>query len=124
MTIHVCCTSYAKVNPPCALLEQAAKWRVPASMINSLPDDGSSDAKSAGTPGSPSSLTIPSPAPRKNSYSSSVSKGSKNPDDSGVVRGVALKIIPKKRVKGNEAAVWGEMNVLKGLDHENIVRAA
>ena len=37
---------------------------------------------------------------------------------------MALKIIPKKKVKGNEAAVWGEMEVLKGLDHENIVRAA
>jgi hypothetical protein len=35
---------------------------------------------------------------------------------------VALKVIPKKKVKGNEAAVWGEMDVLKGLDHPNIVR--
>jgi calcium/calmodulin-dependent protein kinase I len=36
---------------------------------------------------------------------------------------VALKIIPKKKVKGNESAVWGEMEVLKGLDHPNIVRS-
>lgn len=36
---------------------------------------------------------------------------------------VALKVIPKKKVKGNEAAVWGEMEVLKGLDHPNIVRS-
>lgn len=35
---------------------------------------------------------------------------------------VALKVIPKKKVKGNEEAVWGEMEVLKGLDHPNIVR--
>ncbi|KAL1746139.1 kinase-like domain-containing protein [Schizophyllum fasciatum] len=35
---------------------------------------------------------------------------------------VALKIIPKKKVKGNEASVWGEMDVLKGLDHPNIVK--
>ncbi|KAL1717770.1 kinase-like domain-containing protein [Schizophyllum commune] len=35
---------------------------------------------------------------------------------------VALKIIPKKKVKGNEASVWGEMEVLKGLDHPNIVK--
>lgn len=35
---------------------------------------------------------------------------------------VALKMIPKKKVKGNEASVWGEMEVLKGLDHPNIVR--
>jgi calcium/calmodulin-dependent protein kinase I len=33
-----------------------------------------------------------------------------------------LKIIPKKKVKGNEESVWGEMDVLKGLDHPNIVR--
>lgn len=34
---------------------------------------------------------------------------------------VALKVIPKKKVKGNEEAVWGEMEVLRGLDHPNIV---
>lgn len=34
---------------------------------------------------------------------------------------VALKVIPKKRVKGNESVVWGEMEVLRGLDHPNIV---
>lgn len=33
---------------------------------------------------------------------------------------VALKVIPKKRVKGNESVVWGEMEVLKGLDHPHI----
>jgi calcium/calmodulin-dependent protein kinase I len=33
-----------------------------------------------------------------------------------------LKIIAKKKVKGNEASVWGEMEVLKGLDHPNIVK--
>ncbi|THH15084.1 hypothetical protein EW146_g5326, partial [Bondarzewia mesenterica] len=32
-----------------------------------------------------------------------------------IARDVALKIIPKKKVKGNEANVWGEMEVLKGL---------
>ena len=42
--------------------------------------------------------------------------------DSGITRDVALKVIPKKKVKGNEASVWGEMDVLKGLDHPNIVR--
>ncbi|PFH46839.1 hypothetical protein AMATHDRAFT_68963 [Amanita thiersii Skay4041] len=41
---------------------------------------------------------------------------------SGVTKEVALKIIPKKKVKGNEASVWGEMEVLKGLDHPNIVK--
>lgn len=40
---------------------------------------------------------------------------------SGVTVDVALKVIPKKKVKGNEDSVWGEMEVLKGLDHKNIV---
>ncbi|KAA1476373.1 Pkinase-domain-containing protein [Dentipellis sp. KUC8613] len=43
-------------------------------------------------------------------------------EDSGITREVALKVIPKKKVKGNEASVWGEMEVLKGLDHPNIVK--
>lgn len=90
-------------------------------MLNSLPRTGSSDGKKAGTPTSPA-LSIPSAATRKGSASSLISKSPKNADDSGVVRNVALKVIPKKKVKGNEAAVWGEIDVLKGLDHENIVR--
>ena len=32
-----------------------------------------------------------------------------------------MKVIPKKKVKESEASVWGEMEVLKGLDHPNIV---
>jgi calcium/calmodulin-dependent protein kinase I len=39
-----------------------------------------------------------------------------------VTREVALKGIPKKKVKGNEESVWSEMRVLQGLDHPNIVR--
>jgi calcium/calmodulin-dependent protein kinase I len=31
---------------------------------------------------------------------------------SGERREVALKVIPKKKVKGNESAVWGEMEVI------------
>lgn len=53
------------------------------------------------------------------SRSSSLGPGDKTP--SGITKEVALKIIPKKKVKGNEASVWGEMDVLKGLDHPNIV---
>ena len=41
--------------------------------------------------------------------------------DSGIVKDVALKVIPKKKVKEDEASVWGEMEVLKGLNHPNIV---
>ncbi|KAJ9109048.1 hypothetical protein QFC21_000374 [Naganishia friedmannii] len=38
------------------------------------------------------------------------------------VRDVALKIIPKKLVRGNEEQVFDEIQVLKGLDHPNIVK--
>jgi len=31
-------------------------------------------------------------------------------------------VIPKKKVKGNESSVWSEMEVLKGLNHPNIVK--
>lgn len=44
------------------------------------------------------------------------------PEGAVAAKDVALKVIPKKKVKGNEASVWGEMEVLKGLDHPNIVR--
>ena len=33
----------------------------------------------------------------------------------GETREVALKVIPKKKVKGNESAVWGEMEVISDL---------
>lgn len=45
------------------------------------------------------------------------------PPDGGAKKDVALKAIPKKKVKGNEEVVWGEMHVLEGLDHPNIVRS-
>ena len=90
-------------------------------MVNTIPG-GPSDPKAVRTPTSSSSVSIPSSGTRKNSNLSVTSKGSKNSENSGVYKDVALKIIPKKKVKGNEAAVWGEMEVLKGLDHENIVR--
>jgi calcium/calmodulin-dependent protein kinase I len=43
---------------------------------------------------------------------------------SGIMKDVALKVIPKKKVKEStdEANVWGEMEMLKGLDHPNIVK--
>jgi calcium/calmodulin-dependent protein kinase I len=54
-------------------------------------------------------------------FSPNPHRGSGN-DTPGITREVALKIIPKKKVKGNEESVWSEMEVLKGLDHPNIVR--
>lgn len=46
----------------------------------------------------------------------------KAPPPGDSVRDVALKIIPKKLVKGNEEQVFDEIQVLKGLDHPNIVK--
>ncbi|KAI0090048.1 kinase-like domain-containing protein [Irpex rosettiformis] len=46
----------------------------------------------------------------------------KTAQSTGIKVDVALKVIPKKKVKGNEDTVWGEMEVLKGLDHPNIVK--
>ncbi|KZP04216.1 kinase-like protein, partial [Athelia psychrophila] len=37
----------------------------------------------------------------------------------GIVKEVALKVMVKKCLRGNEASVWGEMEVLRGLDHLN-----
>ena len=35
---------------------------------------------------------------------------------------VAMKVISKKKAQGNEKAIFDEMDVLKGLDHPNIVK--
>ncbi|KAJ8589614.1 kinase-like protein [Rhizopogon salebrosus TDB-379] len=39
-----------------------------------------------------------------------------------IMKEVALKVIPKKKVQGNEAAVWGEIDVLKCLDRPTVVK--
>lgn len=62
---------------------------------------------------SPASKRPPVPPSRANS-ANSVSQD--------VTLEVALKAIPKKKVKGNEESVWSEMRVLEGLDHPNVVR--
>ena len=87
------------MNPwyPPFWVEQVAKWHVPTGMVDIMHGNDASDTKTL---------------------------GSENDEDSGVVKDVALTIFPKNKVKGKEAAVWGEMEVLKGLDHENIVCAA
>ncbi|KDQ51352.1 hypothetical protein JAAARDRAFT_41197 [Jaapia argillacea MUCL 33604] len=54
--------------------------------------------------------------------SSSLKGGKEKEGESTITKDVALKIIPKKKVKGNESAVWSEMDVLKGLNHPNIVK--
>lgn len=61
-----------------------------------------------------------SPSSHLASFAKAV-KHSPPPNDEGFSVEVALKVIPKKKVKGNESSVWGEMEVLRGLDHPNIV---
>ncbi|KAK7694152.1 hypothetical protein QCA50_001332 [Cerrena zonata] len=56
------------------------------------------------------------------SSTSHIGDSKKKSTESDVKIDVALKVISKKRVKGNESSVWGEMEVLKGLDHPNIVK--
>lgn len=59
---------------------------------------------------------------RQNSGSSVTSKGSKSGEDSRVVKDAALKIIAKRKVKGNKEEAWEEAGILERLYHENIVR--
>ena len=90
---------------------------------------GAAASGDASTP--PGSKPVPS---RTNSMGSSTlspsshlasftkaTKSSSSANDEGLSIEVALKVIPKKKVKGNESSVWGEMEVLRGLDHPNIV---
>jgi calcium/calmodulin-dependent protein kinase I len=88
-----------------------ATWHVPVDQIT-LSERGA--AAEVDQTNEKAKLTIPS----------SPSKKSRSPDrvSSGIVKDVALKVIPKKKVKECEANVWGEMEVLKGLDHPNIVK--
>ncbi|KAH9020211.1 kinase-like domain-containing protein [Lactarius pseudohatsudake] len=94
-----------------------ATWHVPAEQL-SIAERGAAGA-SASQNGNPSP-TSPRIKPSATG-SSPTTRGSGEPSP-GVTHEVALKIIPKKKVKGNEASVWGEMEVLKGLDHPNIVK--
>ncbi|KAJ3773236.1 CAMK/CAMK1 protein kinase [Lentinula raphanica] len=109
-----------------------ATWHVPAEQITIAergavagPEDPSATStvppktKRTLTFGSRSSSRSTSPAP---TLESSSSLGGLTTASTGITKDVALKLIPKKKVKGNEASVWGEMEVLKGLDHPNIVK--
>jgi calcium/calmodulin-dependent protein kinase I len=72
----------------------------------------------------PGSSTLPPSASSKFSSATSLSSTAQAAATQAVdiTRDVALKAIPKKKVKGNEESVWGEMRFLQGLDHPNIVR--
>jgi calcium/calmodulin-dependent protein kinase I len=71
-----------------------------------VPEDSSKLSRSASKKSQKSRSRSPSPSPTAGSI---------------LKKDVALKLIPKKKVKGNEASVFAEMEVLKGLDHPNIV---
>ncbi|KAI0033614.1 kinase-like domain-containing protein [Vararia minispora EC-137] len=104
-----------------------ATWHVPPEQAN-VALRGAVGAHDPPPPPSPLPSPSPSPSP------STPARPSLSPSPSflsmrraatasaNLTREVALKVIPKKKVKGNEASVWGEMEVLKGLDHPNIVK--
>ncbi|KIM71295.1 hypothetical protein PILCRDRAFT_830438 [Piloderma croceum F 1598] len=122
-----------------------ATWHVPPGQLSLATNGATLDPpQPPTTPPPPSSSTPPlSSPPNQNqnpkptppqlphrqsslasviSLASAGSKQQQNGTGSGTTKEVALKVIPKKRVKGNEASVWGEMEVLRGLDHPNIVK--
>ncbi|GBE78531.1 Pkinase-domain-containing protein [Sparassis crispa] len=102
-----------------------ATWHVPSGQTSIAEKGAAADPHGAPTPSS----TLPVKPQRSNtgsSISSFLSAASKNhPTKSAPSElkiDVALKVIPKKKVKGNESSVWSEMEVLKGLSHPNIVK--
>ncbi|KIJ63996.1 hypothetical protein HYDPIDRAFT_91350 [Hydnomerulius pinastri MD-312] len=98
-----------------------ATWNVPSDLIDVARQGAAASSPSDHTPGH---STIPLLNAAR--LHTSRTPGSLSPSSPGsrviVTKEVALKVIPKKKVKGNEEAVWGEMDVLKGLDHPNIVK--
>ena len=85
-------------------------------------------AAASGDSAAPPGAKPPSRTPSSSNLSPSAhltafTKSSKNntPPEEDFTVEVALKVIPKKKVKGNESSVWGEMEVLRGLEHPNIV---
>jgi calcium/calmodulin-dependent protein kinase I len=94
---------------------QHATWHVPLEQASLAEHGAALDV--LGT-GESTKLARKTSAKKARSRSPSPSPGAA----SGIKKDVALKLIPKKKVKGNEASVFAEMEVLKGLDHPNIVR--
>ncbi|KAH0826340.1 Pkinase-domain-containing protein [Lanmaoa asiatica] len=95
-----------------------ATWHVPADQIELARQGAPPSSTSSPVEAPPGHSTIPlfSMALHRTS-------GFSSPNLRTVTtKEVALKVIAKKKVKGNEEAVWGEMEVLKGLDHPNIVK--
>jgi len=93
---------------------QRATWHVPPELWNAV-------ERRTATSGS---STLPPSASKSSSATSlsSTARAAATTQAVDITREVALKAIPKKKVKGNEESVWSEMRVLQGLDHPNIVR--
>ncbi|KAJ7708289.1 kinase-like domain-containing protein [Mycena rosella] len=96
-----------------------ATWYVPLEQAGLAERGAALDVRDDAPSPSPSSSTRAAKRSAARSRSPSPSPTALR---SGLKKDVALKLIPKKKVKGNEASVWGEMEVLKGLDHPNIVK--
>ncbi|KAI6125944.1 kinase-like domain-containing protein [Pisolithus croceorrhizus] len=100
-----------------------ATWTVPPDLIEVAKSGAAASSSNFGHPRGSSSIPILHPHILRHGQRTPGSPGSSSSDKSAVItKEVALKIIPKKKVKGNEEAVWGEMEVLKGLDHPNVVK--
>ncbi|KAF9220364.1 Pkinase-domain-containing protein [Gyrodon lividus] len=96
-----------------------ATWNVPPDLIDIARQGAAASTTPSPIDHSPTHTTIPLFSAARLHRT----PGSSSPGPRFVVtKEVALKVIPKKKVKGNEEAVWGEMEVLKGLDHPNIVK--
>ncbi|CAL1696740.1 unnamed protein product [Somion occarium] len=100
-----------------------ATWHVPPGQIP-IARRGAAVALSPDVhkPPSRTSTFSSTSAASSQSTSSQANNSKKTRTDDEITVEVALKVIPKKKVKGNESSVWGEMEVLKGLDHPNIVK--
>ncbi|KAJ7721113.1 CAMK/CAMK1 protein kinase [Mycena metata] len=97
-----------------------ATWHVPPEQAGVAERGAALDPNPSPTPSTAKELSRSNTKGNKKTRSRSPSPSPTGP--SGMKKEVALKLIPKKKVKGNEASVWGEMEVLKGLDHPNIVK--
>ena len=100
--------------------KQRATWHVPKDQVATAESGAAAELVAPVITKQKSSLSIGSSSKNDTLRPSSPAPTDRTP--SGIDKDVALKIIPKKKVKGNEASVWGEMEVLKGLNHPNIVR--
>jgi calcium/calmodulin-dependent protein kinase I len=107
---------------------QHATWHVPPSQ-ESIARRGAAAASTAPPHGHVPDMSRPGTTRTSSAGSAatnnsllSIPRTSVKSDSSNLTVDVALKVIPNKKVKGNEDTVWGEMEVLKGLDHPNIVR--